>query len=145
MLIFALFTFFALILIVTSIKSYRTVSATSDENNQLRSTITYISSKLRSADDGSVITVENIDDVQVLSIEYTLEGEKYKNYLYVVDGEMEEQLLDAKDRINLSDGNYITKIHSVDVEKVSDGLLKITAVTNSLQQREAYVNLYCDK
>lgn len=145
MLIFALFSFFALILIITAINSYKSVSATTDENNQLRSTISYITSKLHASDDGSVIKISTKDDTKLLSIEQTLSGDKYENYLYVKNGALYEQLLSENDDINLEDGNLISKISSFDIEKVSQGLFKITAVTENSEKREAYVNLYTDK
>lgn len=145
MLIFALFSFFALILIITAINSYKSVSAATDENNQLRSTVSYITSKLHASDDGSSINVSSKDNTKLLSIEQTLSDDKYENYLYVKDGALYEQLLSKNDDINLDDGNFISKISSFNIEKVSRGLYKITAVTESSKKLETYVNLYTDK
>jgi hypothetical protein len=141
MIIFALFTLSALILVTVSVSSYRRASDYAKDNSELRSTLSYITSKLRTCTSKDCVTVKKINSENVLIITCTYDGANYENCLYVKDGVLYEQLISEGDSLNFDGGNFITDINNVSVKEKQSGLFEISAKTRSGRESTAYVNL----
>ncbi len=141
MIIFALLTFSALMLVVSGIKAYRNMSDFSSDNSQLRASLSYITNKIRTGDSKGNINIINMDGTDVLEISAIYDGEKYKTCLYVYNNVLYEQLISDKDNLSLKDGNFVTRISNLDFAEEKGGLFKIKAETENGEKAETFVDM----
>lgn len=142
--IFTLFAFLALVIVTAAISSYRQASVTAESDSQLRSTLSYITGKLRTASSKKDIAQSELNGTKLYSVATVLDGVKYQNFLYVYNGALLEQLtLDGK-QPDLKNGSFITSIKSVEITEEKNGLYKISAETSHGVKKETYVSLEAD-
>ena len=115
--IVALFAIAALVLLSAGMQVYQKVMLASNENFELRTSLSYVATKIRQYDASGMIDVKNIDgtDVLVLSEEY--DGEMYDTMIYFMDGALCE-LMQAKEfEPELDFGFQTLEIDSFDIAR----------------------------
>lgn len=85
------YAIFSLLLVLIGVQAYRTVVQDSDRNGQIRTTLSYVSNRIRSAD--GIVRVEQMgeDKKNVLVLEQNYEGERYQTRIYYMPDGFSEQ------------------------------------------------------
>lgn len=88
------FALSALLTAAFGVRMYRSISGAADANYALRASISYVSGKIRALDASDFLAVENIGGIKTLVLSETIEGERYRTYIYVYNGELCELFTD---------------------------------------------------
>jgi len=131
----ALFTVFALCLtlvLLMGASSFRGVSQRAEQQYSERTPLLYLSQKIRSFDRSDGVGIENINGITTL----VLTEASYDVFIYHHDGHIKELLVFHGDRIDLDIGIDVFAAQSMELERVSESLIKTTVDGKSI-----YVNV----
>lgn len=119
--LFCVFAFVFLLLVGAGGGVYRKTMDRMDESYEIRTTLSYIANKVRSASGGDV-TIARMDGQNVLEIADGLENGEYVTYIYYYDGALKE-LYQKKDKdLSMDFGEEIVRIGRVDITQNGDVL-----------------------
>jgi hypothetical protein len=121
LLIFCLFAVCSLFLVLIGANVYRGIVRDMNANNETRSSLSYVSNKVRTADPKDV-SVEKVEDRTVLVIRSSYNHSEYKTYIYLNDGYLMEFFSKAENPFTLGDGDKITPVSSFSIEKKDNQL-----------------------
>lgn len=109
MTLFAIFTILSSLVIVIGINVYKNISDNQKDNNQIRTTLTYIVNKVRANDEEAKIYIENKDNVDVLVFESDMDGTAIQNLIFFHNGELKEATIAKGDDFDLTFGDVVIK------------------------------------
>ena len=138
--ILAVFTFFAvcsLFVVLFGANVYHKVVSKLDENSEVRTSIFYVSNKVRAADARDV-TVQTVDGHQMLVIGSQYDGKKYSTYIYQYQGSLYELFTGAGIQPVLGSGDKITPLSGFSISKSGD---RLTVSATGKDSRSAAVEL----
>ncbi len=84
--IIAFFAIAALVLLSAGTKEYESIVLAANENFELRTSLSYVATKIRQYDTSGSVSVENIDGTDVLVLREELGGDIYDTLIYYKDG-----------------------------------------------------------
>ncbi len=126
--LFCVFAILSLFVVVMGANVYQGISADMTENYNVRSSVTYLTEKIRQNDIQGGVSLREFDGKNALVLTDNLEGQKYETWIYAKDGALYEILITAGTEIAPGDGQMITEIADLQMESLGDSLLKVTAV-----------------
>lgn len=129
-LLLGLFALSCVFLTVLGARAYRGSTAVSADHNTDRILSSYIRSMVRAMDEADVISTENIDGTQTLTLTETYDGEKYVTRLYCSGGKLREWFSAAAYPFEPENGTPVCDAVDMKISMADD---LITAV---LQERE---------
>lgn len=129
LLIFTLFAAASLLLVLIGANVYRGVSARMDENDSIRTSLSYVANKVRTGDETGEIAVEDEGKIRSLVLSSRYDGDVYKTYLYWYRGWLTESFLAADQPFVPGDGEKITRLAGFSV-KQTGRLLTVSATPN---------------
>ena len=86
----SIFAVLALFIVVVGTKVYKNIVQTSQINNEVRSSLSYVSNKVRSNDSEGSVKVDIMDGIDVLRIEHEYDKELYETVIYFYQGAIYE-------------------------------------------------------
>ncbi len=119
--VFGLFAVCSLFVVLFGANVYHKIVSDLDANNEVRTSISYVSNKVRSADAGDV-AVRTVDGRQVLVISRKYSGKEYSTYIYQYRGSLYELFTDAENQPVPGDGDKITALSGFSASKNGDRL-----------------------
>lgn len=127
----------SLVVLVLAANIYSSTTNQIQTNDQNRTSLSYISQKMRQNDMGGDISIEKVDDIDCLTIRSSLNGNSYITYIYEYEGVLKELFVNADVRISLKNGKDIMTIDSLSMYEIDDGLFSFLSTdkggkTNSL-------------
>lgn len=128
----------ALILANVGVQVYKNIVEGNSENFRLRTSLSYVSTKVHQHDTIGGIAVQEKDGVPMLILKEDMGGSVYDTMVYCYEGSMRELLIEDGLEYKLEDGTEITKLDELQIVKEQD-LLQVTAV---YQGQEEQVSLY---
>ena len=138
--ILAVFTFFAvcsLFVVLFGANVYHKVVSELDGNSEVRTSISYVSNKVRAADARDV-TVQTVNGHQMLVIGSQYDGKKYSTCIYQYQGSLYELFTGAEIQPVLGNGDKITPLSGFTVSKSGD---RLTVSATGKDSRSAAVEL----
>lgn len=129
-LLLGLFALSCVFLTVLGARAYRGSTAVSADHNTDRILSSYIRSMVRAMDEADVISTENIDGTQTLTLTETYDGEKYVTRLYCSGGKLREWFSAVAYPFESENGTPVCDAVDMKISMADD---LITAV---LQERE---------
>lgn len=90
--IIALFAVAALVLMAAGLQVYKNVVLAANENFELRTSLSYVATKVRQADRTGMVSVRDVDGTQVLALGEYIDDEYYETLIYFADGALYELL-----------------------------------------------------
>lgn len=153
LLLFTLFTISLLLLVSIGAKSYQNTTEVMSVNYDTRTSISYITEKIRqndcliSSEQTAGIFVTNLNDVETLVLTQEINEQCYYTYLYFYEGYLKE--LVVKSGVDLGEqtllaGQNILKLNHFEVTKISDKLISIKLITPDNQAHSLYVSTHCE-
>lgn len=104
----------SLLIVVMGARVYRAIDEASALNSQSRTVLSYIAGKVRATDAAGMVQVTTVDGQDALALCEELDGVRYENYIYFMDGGVYEcftradRALDARLGDRLSDAGGFT-------------------------------------
>ncbi|MDR0459798.1 MAG: DUF4860 domain-containing protein [Coriobacteriales bacterium] len=128
--LFALYTTIALSLSTIGAQVYTNTAQTLSSNFDQRTSVLYVTQKLRQNDVSGLIRVEQLGDGDALVFTEVYEDQSYETWFYVADGFLREVLMLAGDQPDANYGQAIMPMQSmaVDSQRLSDGVLTISFI-----------------
>jgi len=146
-LLIGMYALFSLLLVLIGAGVYQRVTDTAAANAQVRTSITYIASKVRAGDEAGSVTVEQIDGAPVLTFAQPDDGELYYTRIYYLadddgPGGMLYELfsLDDGEPVDLWGGDPITEVTAFDV-RVKAGGLELSVTMPGGDEQSMYLRL----
>ncbi|MBD5114536.1 MAG: DUF4860 domain-containing protein [Ruminococcaceae bacterium] len=139
LLLFALFIITALFVTVSGAIAYRNSVVQMDERFNKQTCINYITAKVRANNDADKITLGELDGINTLCINDTIDGINYVTYIYQYDGAIRELFCNAEISLPPSSGSALTEAKAISFAK-EGSLLEITLTDNEDKTTLFYIN-----
>ena len=125
--LFGVFAICALMVVMMGAEVYRKGVQDMQNNFDTRTSLSYIATKLRRGDTEGAVSTPKLNGEDALMIEENIDGIKYATWIYCYDGKLREVFTLKELMPNLTDGQPIMEIDSVEFSKTSSGAVVITA------------------
>lgn len=145
--LFVVFTLSALVLVILGANIYKQTISHMTDNYDARMACSYFAEKIRQNDLASSIELGELYDTESLVFSQEINGETYATYLYYHDGYLKELFMKKGSNIGdnpLDAGNAIMKLDHLDMEFVSDNLLKVYFTLAPGQEQHVYISTHSD-
>lgn len=138
--VFCVFALTAIFVIVFGARIYKN-SVSNNNNNYIERTVPlYITSKIRSFDEGNIFLSE-YNGTDVLTMQSERNGILFNTYMYSFDDGLYEYMGNAEDAFNPNFGTKIFEIQSLSIEETNKNLYRFTACLSTDSSEEFYVNI----
>ena len=140
-----LFLISALTVISIGASIYKKNVEQTSNNYAQRVSIAYVTEKVRQSDQNGKIFVQELLGTNVLVFQQTINDALYNTYIYSYDGYLME--LFARDDLNNfypQTGQKILKLHSFDVERTNDNLLRATVTEEDGSQETVFISIHSE-
>lgn len=140
--LFCVFAFSSVILILFGADIYKKTVASMNSNYASRTSIAYLTEKVRQSDSYDSIYIDNTSGSERLMMTQEINGLTYATSLYEYNGYLYE--LFARTDIALPEdaGQQVFEISELDFDLISDSLLCISFVDESKENFTIYINLH---
>jgi hypothetical protein len=120
------FALSAIMVAVMGAQVYQRGAAKMQANFDTRTSLVYISEKLRQNPD-EAFRRESVEGSDALVLTQSYDGNVYESWIYVHDGKLYEVMVAAGTSVKPGDGQRIMSLNSIDID-IEDTLLTITVV-----------------
>ena len=131
LLVFGVFAVLAILLTLMGARAYRSISEQMEENNALRSSLSYVANKVRAGDEAGGVRIEERGGIRVLCLSETVDGDTYETLLYFADGWLREYAAVAgyADEIEPDSGEKIVELYDFSMQMEGNRLTLTAAAT----------------
>ena len=124
-LLFGLFSLMLLLLILFSAQSYRVSVQDLEENQNLHTAMTYVTTKVRQHDGEGDVYLDSIENLPALCLNDEIDGTIYTTYIYLDDSQLRELFTVPGASVSASLGTSIAELSSFQIEETAQGFLKL--------------------
>lgn len=114
--VFSLFAISSLLLVLIGANGYKRIVANMDENNEIRSSLSYVANRVHAAGAGQA-ELQTIDGTQTLVLTSDWNKSKYKTYIYEYKGFLMELFTRAENAFTAGSGDKITSVDNFAMSK----------------------------
>lgn len=146
--LFGLFTVSALILVTVGAETYQNTVENMDRNYETRTSVAYLTEKLRQNDSMDSISLSALSGEPALMMTQEINGKNYSTWLYFYDGYLKELLMLQDGNLGtdtLDAGQNIMKLSGLTLTEMSDHLFSMELVTANGEAHQIYVSSHCTK
>ena len=115
-----------LISLATGATVYRHVADRVEEGSRQRVGLTYVTAKIRGADEAGMVSVGKFGDVDAVYLYSDEGGDLYETVIYVYGGKLMELYCEEDAGFTPADGDAITEAQKMTVSSPRDGLIRLT-------------------
>lgn len=141
LLILGVFAISCLILINIGLQVYQKVVVSNNENYELRTSLSYVATKIRQTDTSGRTYTEVKNGVPVLVLGEELDGSVYETLIYQYNGHLCELYREENMEYELDYGIEIMEIHDFNVELTQNGFVKLSATNSAGDSDELLIAL----
>ncbi len=123
-LLMGIFAVFSTVMVLLGARTYKSTSDQTQQHNENRIAAAYVRSMVRGDDEKGVITVEDLDGIQAVSMLYVYGEDEYVTRLYAHDGSLMELFTDRTNEFDPGYGETICPLDGLTAEK-SGGFVTI--------------------
>lgn len=124
-LLFGLFACMMLLLILFSTQAYQVSSTNLEENQNLHTAMTYVTTKIRQYDNKDAIALDYIDDLPALCLSEEIEGTTYTTYIYLENSHLRELFTVPGAPVSANLGTSIAQLRTFQATWTEHGFLKL--------------------
>ncbi len=141
--LFLIFTFSVMFFVIISVQLYRSIVRHSGSEEDTDIAARYMVEKIRSHDELGNITVTDYMGHEAIRLDKMVKDQPYVTYIYVYNGSLRELYVEESELSNCSEdsGTEILEIKDMNIEKISEDLLKFDFTGNDENNSEAIVSL----
>lgn len=127
LLIFGVFILASLMLVNVGVKAYKNIVLATNDNFQLRTSLSYVATKARQSYTANSLYIEEKEGIFVLVLGEEIEGTKYETLIYHYKGYLCELYREAGMDYDLNFGVPVIEIDHFNIKLTDDGYLQLTA------------------
>lgn len=139
--VLGIFAISCLVLTNIGIKVYQKVIMTNDNNFELRTSLSYVATKIRQTDTQGYPYIEQKDGVDLLVLGEEIDGNVYETLIYFLDGYLYEIYQEAGADYELDYGQPILEISNFGFELTTKGLIHMKAVNSAGVEESLSISL----
>lgn len=117
----------SLMLVTVGIGAYKNIVLVTNDNFQLRTSLSYVATKVRQSDTSDSVNIEEKEGVPVLVLGEEIESARYETLIYHYKGYLCELYREAGMDYELSYGVPAIEIEEFRIKLTEDGYLQLTA------------------
>ncbi|MDD2972235.1 MAG: DUF4860 domain-containing protein [Lachnospiraceae bacterium] len=140
--LFCVFAVSALMLVLIGSNVYRKTVQNMDKNYNTRTSLAYISEKIRQFDETDSIEIGSLDDTNALILKTTTDSGVYNTYIYMYQGYLKELFAAPDAALTPESGQNILPIHDFVLTKINGKLYRFTLSIDKDQQYTLYVSTH---
>jgi len=130
MLLFLILTICSIFTITFGAKVYKNIDSRMNENFIGTTALSYISNKVKQADESNAVSVLTMENTQILKIEQVFNDTKYFTLIYFKDGNIKELFVSEDSQYTLEDGISIMEGEGISFSMIGENLLKVETSGN---------------
>lgn len=123
--LFCVFAVLALFVVVLGADVYKGISGHMSENYNARTSVTYVTEKIRQNDYQGYVSIDEVGQESALVITQEIEDNVYETWIYVANGELKEIMVNQGDEVRVGDGQTIMSLKSMELERQENGLVQV--------------------
>ncbi len=131
-LLLGIFAVFSTMMVLLGARTYKATSERTQQHNEGRVAAAYVRSMIRGDDAKKVIRLEELGDIQAVTMTYTYDGEEYLTRLYAYDGSLRELFTAAEFEFDPEQGEPVCALDTLTGE-MSPGLLTLHLKDNDVE------------
>ncbi len=141
--LFLIFTFSVMFFVIISVQLYRSIVKHSGSAEDTDIAARYMVEKIRSHDELGNISVTDYMGHEAVRLDKMVKDQPYVTYIYVYNGTLRELYVEESELPNCTEdsGTEILEINDMDIEKISDDLLRFNFSGTDNNNSEAIVSL----
>lgn len=128
--LFSIFALSAVFLITIGADIYRKTVTHMDENFNTRTSLAYLTEKLRQADHENRISLGSLEGHPSLILRSESGGTAYRTYIYEADGNLQELMMREDLTLSASAGQSILEVEDFSITLINSHLLKCSIRTD---------------
>ena len=125
MVLFFILTISSIFTITFGAKVYKNIDGRMNENFIAITPLSYVSNKVKQADESNGISVVTIEDIQVLRILQTFNETNYYTLIYYRDNNINELFVSEESQYTLDDGISMMEGEGLSFSMIEKNLLKV--------------------
>lgn len=140
----ALFCIFAVSLLLVSATGsqvYENIVHQMDNNYTLRTSLSYVTEKLRQNDVSDRVFIEDLNGSTALVLEQNYEDSVFQTWIYEYEGKLRELFLHKGNDVNPEHGQQLMAIEGFSIELVEGNLYKIAITNSGGETEELLINI----
>jgi len=126
--LFCVFAASALLVVLIGANVYQNTTSSMSDNFDTRTSITYISTKIRQNDALGGVYLTEFGGVPALVLSQEIEGDFYNTWIYHYDGSLMETFAAADSNVSPENGQIIMPVPSLTMESLENNMLRFTSV-----------------
>lgn len=138
--LFGLFAISTIILIIFGANIYQTTVDRMHTNYDSRTTVSYLTEKIRQADQYDGISVGSIQGIPALTLSQTINDEIYVTYIYEYEGSLYELFARKKLEMYPDGGQPILNISAFSIEQIKPNLFYLSISTEDNEDYSFYLS-----
>lgn len=124
--LFCVFASSALFVVLIGANVYRQTTEQMDQTDISRTSLLYLSEKIRQSDRVGSISIGTVGGQDALILEQELEGNDYLTYIYSYDGFLRELFVSKEHQVSPEEGQEILQLKEMQIRQ-KDGMYWFTA------------------
>lgn len=140
--LFCLFALSAIFLISIGADIYGKTVNTMEQNFNTRTSIAYITEKVRQSDQENTISLGTLANTPAIIISSNVADVNYETYLYEYDGSLRELILREDVMLGPEAGQEILSVYDFSLTPVNDKLFNCTITADDQQTYELYISVH---
>lgn len=142
--LFGAFIVSALLIVVLGARVYQSTVSHADHSFTSRTSLSYITEKIRQHDEDGSVSVTEVEGRPVLLLTQTYGDTSYYTYLYHYDGCLKELTAEDYYQPALSQGQNILPVSSLKMEQINDSLYSFEIADADGNAVSFYVSVYSE-
>lgn len=143
-LILGIFAVSALFLVNIGVQVYKNIVIANNDNFELRTSLSYIATKVRQADGAGLVELRDVDGIRVLVLGEENEDGAFETYLYFWDGYLYEHFMEKGGHFEPGYGMETFEVQALLMERTKEGQLYFRAENGAGDRQELYLTLRTD-
>ncbi|MBQ7944133.1 MAG: DUF4860 domain-containing protein [Lachnospiraceae bacterium] len=139
--LFCVFALCSVALIIFGANIYQNTVNKTNQNYLERTSVAYLTEKLRQTDIAQSVSIIHSDGIDMLSIESEIEGQLYSTRLYEFEGYLYECSSRSDIVLSPDAGQAIFKIEQLNFQFISPSLLQVTFESTEQELVSFYIDL----
>lgn len=139
--ILGIFVITSLILTNAGMHSYKNIVIANNNNFQLRTSLSYVATKVRQSDHIDSVSLLELEGQNALILKEEIEGEGYVTCIYYYDGYLYELFQSEGMEYDLVSGTRLMEISEFYMKETEDGMLQFTAKNKAGDMEQLLLSL----
>lgn len=140
--LFCVFAVSSVLLILFGADIYKKTVKQMDSNYTSRTSIAYITEKIRQSDTENAIEIVSQNGTQILMLTNIINGIPYATSLYEYDGYLYELFARTDLELPLDAGHPVMELHSLTFSQLEPNILEITFTNATNEEQTIYVSMH---